>query len=57
MTFPLNTTSSECRCPMTLDRVGPRGTVEVLVVFVDHGPDCLVLTLATIEAAATGGRR
>ncbi len=57
MTFPLKTTSTECQCPMTIDRLGPRGTVEVLLVFVDHDADCLVLALAGIEAAAAGGER
>ena len=57
MTFPLKTTSTECQCPMTIDRVGPRGAVEVFVVLVDHDPDCLVLVLAEIEAAAAARAR
>ena len=57
MTFPTHTTSAECQCPMTIDRVGRRGLVEVFVVFVDHDSDCLLAVLADIEATAAGAGR
>ena len=57
MILPTHTTSAECQCPMTIDRVGRRGLVEVFIVFVDHDADCLLAVLADIEATAAGADR